>query len=86
MCHVPLLLLSNNVYLTRVPYLYQVVSLSALCVWKLHTKPTTRRGTPVCHNSSQATAGRAVTSFPIIILFALQAIHIYLKSIILDSR
>ena len=70
---------SDNVHLTRVPYLYQLLSLSALCVWNLHTKPTTRRRTPVCHNSSQATAlhpGRAVTSFPNIMLFALQAISI----------
>ena len=70
-CHVPcaVFLLSNDVHLTRVQ-IYVSGSQPLPCAFvQLHTKPTTRRRTPVCHNSSQATAlnlGRALTSFPII--------------------
>ena len=71
---------AGDVYLTRV---YHVLSFFALCVVQLHTKPTTRRRTPVCHNSSQATAlnpGRAETSIPNILLFGVQAISISNRS------
>ena len=44
---------SGDVCSTRV---YNVLSFFALCAVQLHTKRTTRRRTPVCHNSSQATA------------------------------
>ena len=58
--------------------MYQV-SQPLPCACNSTSKPTTRRCTPVCHNSSQATVldpGRAVTSFPIIMPFPVPAMSI----------